>query len=145
MKKMKKTNKMDQNDKKEATEKKVQKYSSQYMSIGMCFGMSIGLAFGQLWYPDNIAMGMCMGLPIGMCIGMVIGAAKDKRLSEYMQTVSRIEDVPESADKLVCAVDEEGAEKEYRVSKKVMKEQKFAVGNRVAEETDGSLVSLEEE
>ena len=138
-------NKMGRNDKKEESEKKVQKYTSIYMSIGMCFGMSIGLAFGQLWYPDNIAMGMCTGMPIGMCIGMAIGAAKDKRLSELIQTVSRIEDAPESADKLVYAVDEKGTENEYRVSEKAMKEQKFAIGNRVAEETDGSLVSLEED
>lgn len=137
-------NKTDQNDKKETSEKKVQKYTSQYMSIGMCFGMSIGLAFGQLWYPDNIAMGMCMGLPIGMCIGMAIGAAKDKRLSEQIQTISRIEDAQDCPEKLVYAVDRDGTEKEYRVSEKAMKEQKFAMGNRVAEETDGSLVSLEE-
>lgn len=74
---------------------------------------------------------------------MAIGAAKDKRLSEKMMKISRIEAIEESSDKLIYAIDKNGSEKEYRVSEKVMKGEKYAVGDRVAEETEGSLVSLE--
>ena len=116
--------------------KKVQKYMAIYMSIGMCFGVSGGLIFGMILYPDNRTLGMCFGIPIGMCIGMAIGSAKDKRLSENIQ---------ESSDMLVYAMDKNGVEKKYKVSEKKMKEEKFSVGNRVAEETEGSLVSLESE
>lgn len=122
---------------------KVQKYMSLYMSLGMCFGVSGGLIYGNILFPDNMSLGMSMGMPIGMCIGMLIGAAKDKKLSENMMEVSRIEAIPESSDMLVYAIDKNGMEKEYRVSEKKMKEEKFAVGNRVAEEKEGSLVSLE--
>ena len=125
--------------------KKIQKYTALYMSIGMCFGVSGGLIYGTLLFPDNMALGMCMGIPIGMCIGIAIGSAKDKRLSEHMMEISRIEDVPESSDKLIYAMDKNGVEKEYRVTREKMKEEKFSVGNRVAEETDGTLVSLESE
>ena len=127
-------------------EKKViQKYTSLYMSIGMCFGVSGGLIYGTLLFPDNMSLGMCMGIPIGMCIGMAIGAAKDKRLAENRMEISRIEAVPESTDVFLYAIDKNGTEKEYRVTAKKMKEEKFSVGDRVAEETKGSLVSLEGE
>ncbi|MBQ4057526.1 MAG: hypothetical protein IJD40_01185 [Lachnospiraceae bacterium] len=122
---------------------KVQKYMSIYMSLGMCFGVSGGLLFGLILFPDNIALGMCLGMPIGMSIGMVIGSAKDKSLSENMMEVSRIEDVQDSKDKLLYAIDKKGVEKEYKVTESQMKNEKFSVGDRVAEETDGSLVSLE--
>lgn len=123
--------------------KKIQKYTTLYMSIGMCFGVAGGLIYGQILFPDNMSLGMCMGIPIGMCIGMAIGAAKDKRLAEQMMEISRIEDVPGSSDKLVYAIDKNGTEKEYRVPEKRFNEEKFSVGNRVAEESDGSLISLE--
>jgi len=122
---------------------KIQKYTTIYMSIGMCFGVAGGLLYGTLLYPDNTAMGMCMGISLGMCIGMAIGSAKDKRLSEHMMKISRIEDVFEASDKLIYAIDKNGVEKEYRVTEQKMKEEKFTVGARVAEETDGTLVSLE--
>lgn len=122
--------------------KKVQKYMALYMSLGMCFGVSLGLIYGNILFPDNMAMGMSFGIPIGMCLGMAIGAAKDKRLSEHMMEIFRIEAVPGSTDWLIYTVDKNGVEKEYRVSAKKMKEKKFSVGNRVAEEKDGSLVSL---
>lgn len=122
---------------------KVQKYTALYMSLGMCFGMSLGLIYGTMMFPDNIALGICFGMPVGMCIGMAIGSAKDKKLSENMMEVSRIEAMEESSDMLIYAVDKNDVEKEYRVSEKQMKAEKFAVGNRVAEETDGSLVSLQ--
>lgn len=124
-------------------EKKVQKYMNLYMCLGMCFGVSGGLIYGTILFPDNMSLGMCFGLSIGMCIGMAIGAAKDKRLSENMMKISRIEAVPESSDMFIYAIDKKGEEKEYRVSAKQMKTEKFSVGNRVAEETDGSVVSLE--
>ena len=125
------------------SKKKIQKYMALYMSIGMCFGVSIGLTFGMILFPDNMALGMCFGIPIGMSIGMATGAAKDKRLSENMMEIVRIEDVSESSDVLIYAVDKNGLEKEYRVSEKKMKAEKFSIGNRVAEETECSLVSLE--
>ena len=106
--------------------KKIQKYTTLYMSIGMCFGVSGGLIYGTLLFPDNMSLGMCFGLPIGMCIGMAIGAAKDKRLVENMMEISRIEDVQESSDKFIYAIDKNGAEKEYRVNEKKMKEEKFS-------------------
>ena len=125
--------------------KKVQKYMAIYMSIGICFGVSGGLIFGMILYPDNRTLGMCFGIPIGMCIGMAIGSAKDKRLSENMMKISRVEMIQESSDMLVYAMNKNGVEKKDKVSEKKMKEEKFSVGNRVAEETDGSLVSLESE
>lgn len=123
--------------------KKIQKYMTLYMSLGMCFGVSGGLIYGKILFPDNMALGMSFGIPIGMCIGMAIGTAKDKRLSEHMMEISRMEAIPESSDMLIYAIDENGVEKEYRVSEKQMKGEKFAIGNRVAEEKDASLVSLE--
>ena len=129
---------MDNKDK-----KKIQKYMTLYMSIGMCFGVSGGLLYGTILFPDNIALGICFGLPIGMCIGMAIGSAKDKRLSENMMEISRIEAVEELPDVFIYAIDKNGVEKEYSVSVKKMKEEKFSIGDRVAEEAGESLVSLE--
>ena len=123
--------------------KKIQKYTSLYMSIGMCFGVSLGLAFGMILFPDNMSMGMCFGMPIGMSIGMAIGSAKDKQLSENMMTIERIEVIPDKARVFVYVTDKNGIEKEYCISEKIMKEEKFAVGNRVAENQEGSLESLE--
>ena len=65
--------------------------------------------------------------------------------AEQMMEITRIEDVPGTTDVMIYAVDEKGEEKEYRVTEKKLQEEKFSVGNRVAEETDGSLVSLESE
>lgn len=122
--------------------KQVQKYMTLYTSFGMNFGASVGLVCGML-FPDNRALGMCFGIAIGTCIGIAVGAAKDKRLSEKMMEIAKIEAAQESSDMFIYVVDEKGAEKEYRISEKKMKKEKFLVGNRVAEETDGSLVSLE--
>lgn len=123
--------------------KKVRKYMSLYMSLGMCFGVSAGLIYGNVFSPGNLSLGMSLGIPIGMCIGMLTGAAKDKKLSENMMKVSKIEVVPDSSNVLIYVIDKNGEEKEYKVCERKMKEEKFAVGNRVAEEADGSLVSLE--
>lgn len=122
---------------------KIQKYETQYMSIGMCFGVAIGLALGSVVFPDNMTLGMCFGLPIGMSIGLAIGQEKDRRLAENMMEISRIEKLAGYTDVFVYAVDKNGTEKEYRVTEKVMKAEKFAVGDRVAEEKEGVLVSLE--
>lgn len=127
----------------EMKEKKIQKYESQYMAIGMCFGVSIGLALGSVLFPENMTLGMCFGLPIGMSLGMAIGQAKDKRLSEHMMEISRIDAIEGFSDIVIYAIDKNGEEKEYKVSEKVMKVEKFAVGDRVAEEKEGVLVSLE--
>ncbi|MGN0365949.1 MAG: hypothetical protein ACI4E5_08450 [Suilimivivens sp.] len=123
--------------------KKIQKYTTLYMSTGMCLGVSGGLLYGRMLFPDNMLLGMSFGIPIGTCIGMAIGAAKDKRLAENMMEISRMEEVKGSPDMLIYAVDKNGAEKEYRVNEKRMKEEKFLVGDRVAEEAEGVLVSLE--
>lgn len=122
--------------------KQVKKYSAIYMSIGMCFGVSFGTSIGMIFGSDNISIGMCLGLSIGMCIGLAIGSAKDKRISENMMEISKIETMNE-ADAMIYAIDKNGIEKEYRVSEKKIKEENFLVGDRVAEETDGSLISLE--
>ena len=127
----------------EDKEKKVQKYMTLYMSLGMCFGVSFGLIFGMLLFPDNMALGLCFGMPIVMCICMAMGAAKDKALVANMMKVIRIEDVPESTDKLIYATDKNGEEKEYKITEKQIEEQQFEVGDRVAVNIDGNLVSLE--
>lgn len=121
----------------------VTKYMMLYMSIGMCMGVSGGLVFGMFIYPDNMFVGMLYGIPVGMCFGMAIGAAKDKRLSDKMMIIARIENLTGSSDVMIYAMDKNGEEKEYRVSRQKTKEEKFAVNDRVAEEMDGSLVSLE--
>jgi len=125
------------------SEEKVQKYTLLYMSLGMCFGVSIGLLYGMFLFPGNMALGICLGLPTGMCFGMAIGSAKDKRLSEKMMKIVRIETISETSDVMISAVDKNGNEKDYRTSEEKLKAEKFSVGNRVAEDEDGSLVSLE--
>lgn len=108
----------------------------------MCFGVSGTLIFGSFLNFDYTT-GICYGIPIGMCIGMIIGSAKDKRLSKNLMTISRIETTNAPSNIKIYVIDKNGAEKEYIVTDKKMKAEKFSVGDRVAEETDGSLVSLE--
>ena len=69
--------------------------------------MMVGMSLGQLVF-HNLALGLSIGMSIGMGIGCVLGAAKDKRVSERMMEIVRIEDVPDSTDKLVYAVDKNG-------------------------------------
>ncbi len=121
----------------------IQKYMVLYMSLGMCFGVSGGLIFGTIFFPDNMSLGMCFGIPIGMCIGMAIGQAKDKRLSENIMIIKKIETAKDSTDVVIYVIDKNEIEKQYRVTEKKMKEEKFVEGDRVAEEIDGYLVSLE--
>ena len=121
----------------------VERYTTQYMSLGMCFGVSGGLVFGTMVYPDNMALGMCFGIPIGMCIGMAIGQAKDKRLSENIMVIRKIETLKDSSDIVIYVSDKNEIEKQYIVSDKRVEHEKFIEGDRVAEERDGSLVSLE--
>lgn len=121
----------------------IEKYMALYMSLGMCFGVSGGLIFGTIFCPDNISLGMCFGIPIGMCIGMAIGQAKDKRLSENIMIVRKIETAKDSTDVVIYVSDKNEIEKQYRITEKKMNEEKFLEGDRVAEEIDGSLVSLE--
>ena len=40
-------------------------------------------------------------------------------------------------------IDKDGNEKEFRVSEKLMKSEKFKAGDKVAEEREGVLISLE--
>lgn len=123
--------------------KKVEKYTALYMSLGICFGVSGGLIFGNLIFPDNMSMGMVMGIPVGMCIGLVIGAAKDKRLAEKMMEIIKIEFPETTGNVIIIVKDHSGEEKQYEVTEEKMKEEKFEEGDRVAEETEGNLVSLE--
>ena len=122
---------------------KIEKYMTLYMSLGMCFGVSVGLIFGIIFFPDNMTLGIPFGLPIGMCIGMAIGQAKDKRLSENIMMIRKIEIAKDSADIVIYVSDKNEIEKQYIVTEKKMKEEKFAECDRVAEGIDGSLVSLE--
>lgn len=123
-------------------EKKIQKFTSLYMSLGMMLGISMGMLYGMLLF-DSMALGMSLGLSVGMCIGTAIGSAKDKRLSENMMHITRIQEDIESDGKIIYAVDKDGNEKSYKVSARIAKNAKFAVGDRVSEETNKSLVSLE--
>lgn len=123
-------------------EKKIQKFTSLYMSLGMMLGISTGMLYGMLLF-DSMALGMSLGMSVGMCIGTAIGSAKDKRLSEHMMHITRIQEDIEADSKIIYAVDKDGKEKSYKVSAKIAKNAKFAVGDRVAEETNKSLVSLE--
>ena len=122
--------------------KKISKYLTLYMTIGVGVGMMFGAAFCVFAF-DKMALGVSTGMSIGMCLGIAFGAAKDKRLSENMMEISRIEDVPDSTDKFVYAVNQKGEEKEYRIDEKRFVSEKFSVGDRVAEEKAGYLVSLE--
>ena len=122
--------------------KNVLKYLTLYMPLGMCMGMMVGMSIGRLVF-QNMALGLSIGISVGMGIGAALGAAKDKRLSEHMMEIVRIEDAPDSADKLVYAVDKRGVEREYRVAERRIISEKFAVGDRVAEENAGYLVTLE--
>ncbi len=122
---------------------KIEKYMALYMSLGMCLGVSGGLIFGDIFFPGNMSLGICFGIPIGMCIGMAIGKAKDKQLSENIMTIRKIETVEDSPDVVIYVIDKNEIEKQYRVTEQKMKEEKFVEGDRIAEEIDGSLVSLE--
>ena len=122
--------------------KNVSKYLTLYMPLGMCMGIMVGMSIGQLVF-QNMALGLSIGISVGMGIGAVLGAAKDKRLSERMMEIVRIEDLSDSTDKLVYAVDKIGVEKEYRVAERRIVSEKFTVGDRVAEENAGCLVTLE--
>ncbi len=82
-------------------------------------------------------------MSLGMCFGSAIGSAKDKRLSEKMMKIVRIETIPDASDVIISAVDKNGNEKAYKTFEEKLKAEKFSVGNRVAEDGDGSLISLE--
>ncbi|MBR2402103.1 MAG: hypothetical protein IKB01_04920 [Lachnospiraceae bacterium] len=123
-------------------DKKIQKFTNLYMSLGMMLGMSTGMLYGMLLF-DSMALGMTTGMSMGMCLGLAIGSAKDKRLSENMMEITRIEDDETSSDKIIYVVDKDGNEKSYKVSARIAQNAKFAEGDRVAEETNKTLVSLE--
>ena len=127
----------------EMKEVKFQRYANEYMGIGMCFGISIGLAFGMVFFPDNMTIGMCFGLPIGMRLGLAIGQDKDRKLWENRMEISKIEHLAGFSEIFIYVIDKDGNEKEYRVSEKTMKTEKFKAGDMVAEEREGILVSLE--
>lgn len=121
----------------------IEKYMTLYMSLGMCFGVSASLIFGSIFSPDNMSRFICFGIPIGMLLGMVLGQAKDKRLSKNIMMIRKIETLIDSTDLMIYVSDKNETEKQYKVTMKKMKEEKFAESDRVAEELDGSLVSLE--
>jgi len=123
-------------------DKKIQKFTGLYMSLGMMLGMSTGMLYGMLLF-DNMALGMCLGMSMGTSLGLAIGSAKDKRLSENMMHITRIQEDIEADSKIIYTVDKDGNEKSFNVSARIAKNAKFAVGDRVAEETNKTLVSLE--
>ena len=127
----------------EIKEPKFQKFANEYMGIGMCLGVSLGLIYGNLIFSDSAGVGMCFGISIGMSLGLAIGQAKDKRLLENAMEINRIEHLAGYAEIFIYAVDKSGVEKEYRVSEKKMKAEKFKTGDKVAEEREGVLISLE--
>ncbi len=69
-------------DNKEIKKDKEQSYTEKYRSLGMCFGVPLGVVYSLLFFPDNMAIGVCLGMPMGMCLGMAIGAAKDNKLAQ---------------------------------------------------------------
>lgn len=85
----------------------------------------------------------CFGLPIGMSLGLTIGQEKDRRLWESRMEISKIEHLAGFSEVFICAIDKDGNEKEFRVSEKLMKSEKFKAGDKVAEEREGVLISLE--
>jgi len=127
----------------EMKEPKFQRFANEYMGIGMCFGLTIGLAFGKVLFPDNMTLGMCYGLPLGMSLGLAFGQEKDRKLWERRMEISKIERLVGFSEVFIYAIDKDGNGKEFRVSEKLMKSEKFKVGDKVAEEREGVLISLE--
>lgn len=127
----------------EMKEPKFQRFANEYMGIGMCFGLSLGVAFGNLFSSGNVGTRMCIGMAIGLCLGEALGQAKDKKLLENAMEISKIEHLAEFSAVFVYAIDKDGNEKEIRVSEKRMKSEKFKAGDKVAEEREGVLISLE--
>lgn len=127
----------------EMKEPKFQKYTNEYMGIGMCLGVSLGLIYGNLLFSDSIGVGMCFGISIGMSLGLAIGQDKDRKLWESRMEISKIERLAGFSEVFIYAIDKDGNEKEFRVSEKLMKAEKFKAGDKVAEERKGVLISLE--
>ena len=127
----------------EMKEPKFQRFANEYMGIGMCIGLSLGVAFGNLFSSGNVGTRMCIGMAIGLCLGEALGQAKDKKLLENAMEISKIEHLAGFSEVFVYAIDKDGNEKEFRVSEKRMKSEKFKAGDKVAEEREGVLISLE--
>ncbi len=127
----------------EKKKNKIQKYTSLYMSVGLSCGVALGVVYGLLLFSDNLALGVSMGLVIGMSVGMAIGSEKDKRLEKNMMKIIRVEYDNPSTDVIIYVVDKNEVEKEYKISEKTMKREKFSVGSCVAEDKKNVLVSLE--
>ena len=127
----------------EMKEPKFQKFANKYMEIGMCSGLAIGLILGKIIFPDGMMLGMCFGLPLGMSLGLSIGQDKDRKLWESRMEISKIEHLAGFSEVFIYTIDEDGKEKEFRVSEKIMKSEKFKAGDMVAEESEGVLISLE--
>lgn len=86
---------------------------------------------------------MCFGISIGMSLGLAIGQDKDRKLWESRMEISKIERLAGISEVFIYAIDKDGNEKEFRVSEKLMKSEKFKAGDKVAEEREGVLISLE--
>ena len=57
--------------------------------------------------------------------------------------IRKIEHLAGFSEVFVYVIDKEGTEKEFRVSEKTMKAENFKAGDKVAEEREGVLISLE--
>lgn len=124
---------------------KIDKHMALYMSLGMCFATLVTLILSSIFPTDNMLLyfGLPLGLFAGMCLGMLIGQEKDKRLSKNIMIIKKIETLNDSTDTIIHVTDKNEEEKLFRVTEKKMKQERFVEGDRVAEELDGSLVSLE--
>lgn len=126
----------------EMKEPKFRRFANEYSGIGMCIGVSLGIVFDNLFSAGNVGTRMCIGIAVGLCLGGALGQAKDKRLLENTMKISKIENLAGFSEVFIYAIDKDGIEKQFRVSEKLMKSEKFKVGDKVAEERDGVLISL---
>jgi len=78
-----------------------------------------------------------------MSLGLAIGQDKDRKLWESRMEISKIERLAGFSEVFIYVIDKDGNEKEFRVSEKLMKAEKFKAGDKVAEEREGVLISLE--
>ena len=119
------------------------KYQMMGMSIGMCFGVSLGLAFGNLLF-EHGNIGMCLGLPVGMLLGMIVGAAKDKQVSQQLEEkgykITAIDVIGQDKYE-ITVTDKSDNVKKVEVLKGDMESEQFQIGDFVYIDEDGHMES----
>ncbi len=123
--------------------KKIRKYTNLYSEYGIAIGICYGLIFGFIFFSENSLLGLSLGLSIGYSLGLSLGSLKDKRLAEKMMEIMSIEEIEATENVVLLLKDKNGIEQQYEITKKKMKKEKFKVGDRIAEEKKGVIVSLE--